>query len=77
MGYGHGAGRNDIGGGPKKSEFVTETWVIYTTKDGRRVRGQVVGPDQDYFPSPSSVFVSFSSGFTHLLDVDDLELAQE
>jgi len=37
----------------------------------------VVGPDQDYFPSPTSVFVSFPSGFTHLLRVDDLELAEE
>ncbi len=50
--------------------------AIYKTRDGRRVRGQAVGPGQDYFPSPLSVFVSFpSTGFTYLLDVADVELA--
>ena len=65
---------NPTPGDLPKSEFLTGTWVIYKAPDGRRVRGQVVGPDQDYFPSPLAVFVSFPSGFTHLLDVEYLEL---
>lgn len=74
MGYGHGPGI--VNGKPPKSAFVTGTLVIYTTRDGRKVRGQVVGPDQDYFPSPDEVFVSFpSTGFTLLLPVTDLEIA--
>lgn len=64
-------------GKPAKSAFVTGTWVIYKERNGRRVRGQVVGPDQDYFPSPLSVFVSFpSTGFVQLLNVENLELAE-
>jgi len=60
-----------------KSAFVTGTRVVYTTRDGRRVCGEVVGPDQDYFPSPISVFVSLpSTGFTLLLAVERLELAE-
>lgn len=72
--YGHGLNiANQPHGKPAKSAFVTDTWVIYTTPDGRRLRGQVVGPDQDHFPSPESVFVSFpSTGFTKLLYVTDL-----
>ncbi|MGH4016517.1 MAG: hypothetical protein ACRDSL_21815 [Pseudonocardiaceae bacterium] len=58
-----------------KSEFVTGTRVVYTTRDGRKVRGQVVGPDQDYFPSPVEVFVSFPhTGFTLLVPVTQLEV---
>lgn len=69
---------NPTPGDLPKSEFVTGTYVIYKTRDGRRLRGQVVGPDQNYFPSPLSVFVSFpSTGFTNLLDVEDLELAEK
>ena len=63
-------------GKPAGSAFVTGTRVIYRTHDGRRVPGQVVDPDQNYFQSPAFVFVSFpSSGFTHLLPVGGLELA--
>lgn len=78
MGYEHGMSlSNDSNDKPPKSEFVTGTWVIYKAPGGRRVRGQVVGPDQDYFPSPLSVFVSFpSTGFTLLLPVTALELAE-
>ncbi|MGH3798883.1 MAG: hypothetical protein ACRDTD_01900 [Pseudonocardiaceae bacterium] len=66
-----------IEGKPAKSAFVTGTSVIYKARDGRLVRGQVVGPDQDYFPSPAEVFVSFpSTGFTLLLPVTALELAE-
>lgn len=69
---------NPMPGDLPKSEFVTGRYVIYKTRDGRRLHGQVVGPDQNYFPSPLSVFVSFpSTGFTHLLDVEDLELAEK
>lgn len=69
---------NPTPGVQPKSEFLTGTWVIYKTSDGRRMRGQVSGPDQNFFPSPLSVFVSFpSTGFTHLLDVNDLELAED
>ena len=58
-----------------KSAFVTGTRVVYKTRDGRRVPGTVMGPDQNYFPSPIEVFVSFpSSGLTHLVPVGDLEL---
>lgn len=75
MGYGHGFSLSG-GSDGKKSEFTTYTWVRYTTKDGRKLRGQVVGPDQNFFPSPANVFVSFpSTGFTHLLPVTELELA--
>ncbi|HEU0088222.1 MAG TPA: hypothetical protein VFQ77_11345 [Pseudonocardiaceae bacterium] len=60
------------------SAFITYTWVVYKAPDGRRLRGQVVGPDQKYFPSPSSVFVSFpSTGFVWLVPVTELELADE
>ncbi|MCA1675300.1 MAG: hypothetical protein LC799_24965 [Actinobacteria bacterium] len=74
MGYGHGL---SLSGGShgKRSEFTTYTWVRYTTQDGRMLRGQVVGPDQNFFPSPDNVFVSFpSTGFTHLVPVTELEL---
>jgi len=74
----YGDGPNIADGGPRKSAFVIDTYVIYTTPDGRWLRGQVVGPDQDYFPSPESVFVSFSStGFTELLYVTDLEIVKD
>ncbi|MGH3906194.1 MAG: hypothetical protein ACRDTE_18730 [Pseudonocardiaceae bacterium] len=78
MTYGHGLSISDQPhGNPAKSAFVTGTRVIYKTRSGRRVPGQVVGPDQDYFSSPADVFVSFpSSGFTHLLPVGDLETAE-
>ncbi len=66
-----------IEGKPAKSAFVTGTRVIYKTRDGRGVCGQVVGPDQDYFPSPAEVFVWFpSTGFALLLPVTALELAE-
>ncbi len=68
---------NPSDGDLPKSEFLTGTYVIYKTRDGRRVQGQIVGPDQNYFPSPLAVFVSFPSGFTHLLGVEDLELAEK
>lgn len=78
MSYGHGLsifGRPH--GKPPKAAFVTGTLVIYKTRNGRRVPGQVVGPDQDYTPSPVDVFVWFpSSGFTHLLPVVDLEVTE-
>lgn len=79
MTYGHGLSISDQPHGkPAKSDFVTGTRVIYKTRSGRRVPGQIVGPDQDYIPSPADVFVSFpSSGFTHLLPVSDLEVAEE
>ncbi len=68
---------NPTPGDLPRSEFLTGRWVIYKTSNGRRLRGQIVGPDQNYFPSPFSVFVSFpSTGFTHLLYVEDLELAE-
>ena len=78
MTYGHGLSISGLPQGkPVKSAFITGTRVIYQTQSGRRVPGQVVGPDQYYFPSPSEVFVSFpSSGFTHLLPVGDLEVAE-
>lgn len=77
MSYGHGLSiSNEPSRKPAKSAFVTYTWVTYTTPDGRTLRGQVVGPDQDYFPSPAAVFVSFpSTGFTRLLEVADLAIA--
>lgn len=57
-----------------RSAFVTGTRVVYRTRDERRVPGTVVGPDQDFFPSPVEVFVSFpASGLTRLLPVSDLE----
>ena len=53
--------------------FVTGTRVLYRTRDGRQAPGTLVGPDQNYFPSPAEVFVSFpASGFTRLLPVSDL-----
>lgn len=55
-------------------EYVAGRCVVYRVADGRRVHGQVVGPDQEYFPSPRAVFVSFPSGFTHLIDTEYLEL---
>ena len=59
-----------------QSEFLAGRYVTYKRADGYRVCGQIVGPDQTYFPSPLSVFVSFpSTGFTHLLDIELLELA--
>lgn len=78
MTYGHGPSIADkLNSKPAKSAFVMGTRVIYKTRSGKRVPGQVVGPDQDYFPSPNSVFVSFpSTGFTHLLPVTDLEVAE-
>lgn len=76
-GDGMGHSLNPAHGELPKSEFLTGTYVIYKVRGGRRVRGQVVGPDQNYFPSPLSVFVSFpSTGFTHLLPVEDLELVE-
>lgn len=78
MSYGHSLSiANGRGGKPAESAFVIGTHVIYKTRSGRRVPGQVVGPDQDYFPSPDEIFVSFpSTGLTHLLPVADLEVAQ-
>lgn len=74
MGYEHGY--NIVNSQRPKSAFVTGTHVSYATRDGRKVSGQIVGPDQDYFPSPAEVFVSFpSTGFTLLVPVDDLETA--
>lgn len=74
MSYGHGPNM----GPASQSVFVMGARVIYNTPSGRRVPGTVVGPDQNYFPSPAHVFVSFpSSGFTDLLPVGDLELAEE
>jgi len=76
MSYGHGLDIAD--GEPLKSAFVIDAYVIYTTADGRRLRGRVVGPDQDYFPSPESVFVSFpATGFTQLHYVTDLEIVKD
>lgn len=61
---------------PLKSAFVIGTRVIYTTRNGRRLLGEIVGPDQDFFPSPDEVFVSFPvTGFTLLLPVTELEIA--
>lgn len=68
---------NPTPGKLSKSEFLTGTYVIYKAPGGRRVRGQVVGPDQNYFPSPLSIFVAFPSGFTRLLPVEELELADD
>jgi len=78
MGYGHGLSLSSGSDGkPSKSEFTMGTHVVYKTRTGRRMAGQVVGPDQDYFPPPTFVFVSFpSTGFTHLLPVADLELTE-
>jgi len=53
------------------------THVVFTTGDGRRLYCEVVGPDQAYFPSPRSVFVSFpATGFMKLLYVTDLEIVK-
>lgn len=78
MSYGYGPSIfGQPHGKPVKSAFATGTHVIYKARSGQRAQGQVVGPDQDYFPSPAEVFVSFtSSGFTHLLPVGDLEVAE-
>jgi hypothetical protein len=81
MSYGHVHNLANLpNGNPGKSEFVTGTWVIWSGKKSwlpsdRPLRGQVVGPDQDYFPSPSSVFVSFpETGFALLLYVTELKV---
>lgn len=76
MSYGHDLRISDPGTGkPTKSVFVPGTRVVYDTSNGRCVQGQVVGPDQDYFPSPVQVFVAFPArGFTHLVPVDDLKV---
>jgi len=78
MSYGHGPSMaTKHHGKTAQSTFVMGTHVIYKTPSGRRVPGQIIGPDQNYFPSPDDVFVSFlSTGFTHLLPVADLEIAQ-
>lgn len=58
-----------------KTAFVAPTRVQYTTSDGRYLRGEVVGPDQKYFPSPGEVFVSLAAtGRTCLLPVTDLTI---
>jgi hypothetical protein len=50
--------------------------VIYTAKNGQRLHGEVVGPDQRYFPSPREVFVSLpTTGFTLLIPITKLTLA--
>ena len=70
MGYGHGPNLLTTA----KPAFVTETRVVYQTRDGRWVPGIVMGPDQDYFPSPAEVFVSFPcTGLTRQVPVGDLE----
>lgn len=82
--YGYGPSianlANDKPVKPVKSAFVTYTWVIWSGKRGfirsdRPLRGQVVGPDQNYFPSPDEVFVNFpATGFVLLLPVTELEV---
>ncbi|MGH3903389.1 MAG: hypothetical protein ACRDTE_04230 [Pseudonocardiaceae bacterium] len=58
-----------------KSAFVAHTRVRYTTTEGRCLLGEVVGPDQKFFPSPGEVFVSFAAtGRTCLLPVTDLTI---
>ncbi|MGH8545590.1 MAG: hypothetical protein ACREX3_18595 [Gammaproteobacteria bacterium] len=58
-----------------KTAFVAHTRVRYTTSAGGYLRGEVVGPDQTYFPSPVEVFVSFAAtGRTCLLPVTDLTI---
>ncbi|HEX2297630.1 MAG TPA: hypothetical protein VHH34_03775, partial [Pseudonocardiaceae bacterium] len=60
-----------------KSAFVNGAHVIVPTKDGWGLLGQIVGPDQGYFPSPHEVFVSFpQTGFTLLVPVAALEIAR-
>lgn len=77
MRYGHGAGIDQQSAGKlTRSVFVTGTRVMFTAGNGRRLLGEIVGPDQDFFPSPDEVFVSFpATGFTRLLPVADLEVA--
>lgn len=59
-----------------KSAFVTGTCVMFTTGNRRQFPGEIVGPDQDYYPSPDEVLVSFPvTGCTLLLPVTDLEIA--
>lgn len=77
MSYGHGASidHRPTGMSPK-SAYVTGTRVLFTTGNGRRLLGEIAGPDQNFFPSPDEVFVSFpATGFTRLLPVTDLEIA--
>lgn len=57
-----------------ESEYVTGRWVTYTTGDwtagarpNRRTR-------PGFFPSPRAVFVSFASGYTHLANIEYVEL---
>lgn len=77
MSYGNGADIDKQSAGKfAKSDFVTGTRVMFTTVKGRRLLGEIAGPDQDFFPSPDEVFVSFpATGFTRLLPVTDLEIA--
>ena len=65
---------NPTPGDLQKSEFLPGRYITYKAGKPEERRGQIVGPDQKYFPSPLSVFVAFPSGFTHLLDVEKLEL---
>lgn len=59
-----------------ESAVLTGTHVLLTTRDGWRLPGQVVGPDQKYSPAPNEVFVSFpQTGFTLLVPVAVLEIA--
>ncbi|HEU0088009.1 MAG TPA: hypothetical protein VFQ77_10220 [Pseudonocardiaceae bacterium] len=81
MTYGHAGNLANLPNGkPGKSAFVTGTWVIWSGKQSwlpsdRPLRGQVVGPDQDYFPSPDEVFVSLpQTGLTLLLPVTELKV---
>lgn len=78
MSYGHGPSIANLPAGkPPKSAFMAGTHVVFTTGDGRRLYCEVVGPDQAYFPSPRSVFVSFpATGFMKLLYVTDLEIVK-
>lgn len=69
MSHGHGTG---VDNQPAKPAFVKGTHVMFIAGNGRRL----IGPDQDFFPSPDEVFVSFpATGFTVLLPVTDLEVA--
>lgn len=76
MSYGHGAGIDKPAGKLAKSAFVMGTRVMFTAGDGRRLLGEIAGPDQGFFPSPDEVFVAFPvTGCTRLLPVTDLEVA--
>jgi len=55
----------------------TGSAVIVTSRSGRVLRGLVIGPDQQFFPRPRSVFVQFDSGRTRLIDVADLTVVPE